>query len=159
MSNKIEKNAPHLSPASVDNVPDYIDPETGEVHAVHIAQMAPRARTRKRLNQDGSERLVSIPLVSSLLRQPSLKDRINAMVRSGELAQKIREAQNSMNDDDDDFEGFDRNYLEENLPTPAEMDNIRRIAGQDLPQGSQEPPQAPSEPPATPVPDTPPDAA
>lgn len=128
---------------------EHVDNETGEILDIHEATLAPISG-QDRLYADGSEKLCPIPLVSPLSRPPSLKDRIAHMVRSGELAQSIRESQAYFDDDDDNYEGFDRNYLDENMPTIDEMRTIYRRNPKEPPQAPEKPPQASDEPPATP---------
>jgi len=125
---------------------EHVDTETGEIDDIHQATLAPLARDPSRLYANGAEKLCPIPLVSPLSRPPSLKDRIKTMIRSGELAQQIREAQNYFDDDEDNYEGFDRNYFDENMPTIGEMNTIRRVNPTEPPQAPEKPPQASDEP-------------
>jgi len=135
-------------------IKEYIDPKTGEIAEIHPAMVAPVARDPNRLYADGSEKLCNVPLVSPLSRQPSLRDRIKNMVRSGELAQAIREAQNLMDDDDENYEGFDRNHLDEVMPTPTEYQTyLRHKPSEEPQQAPEEAPQPQNEPSATTLPD------
>lgn len=135
---------------------EYVDPVTGEILPCHPARSAPRARRCNegvRLSRTGSEILYNTPLVSPLLRPPSLKQRVEAMIRSGELAQQIRMAQNAASADDADFEGYDRNFAEDHVVTRHEaLHATREFEGFDK-KPSQEPPQAPKESSATTLPD------
>lgn len=128
---------------------EVIDPETGEIKKALPQMVAPTA-AMQRLHKNGSEKLDPRPLVSPLLRPPSLKQRVEAMVRSGELAQLIRMEQNMRDDDDNNFEGYDRNFSEE-IPTIHELAHVRNTH-EGPPQAPQTPPQASSGPPATTLP-------
>lgn len=141
--------------AFIPTLEEYTD-EDGEIHVgVHPATAPIAARTRDRLDQNGAEVLCDIPLVSPLDRQPSLKERIASMMRSGELAAEIRRAQNMADDDDDNYDGFDRNFAEDFIPTEHEVSFDTRLnKPKRSPKAATEPPQAPEGPPATTPPPT-----
>lgn len=134
---------------------NWINPETGEVSKAPPQMRAPAADD-VRLDKNGAEFLNSKPLVSPLSRQPSLKDRIERMVQNGQLAQLIRESHNLMNLDDDDFEAYERNFPDEEVPTLSEIRQMRREYvdhyDDNGPKGPLEAPTGPEETPATPPP-------
>lgn len=137
---------------------EIVNGETGEVEIAPSQMRAPTAKSI-RLAANGSEALDPKPLVSPLSRQPSLKDRIEAMTRNGELAELIRASQNMMNMDDDDFEAFERNFPDEEVPTLSEIRQMRRSYEDDLPEDHHTDlptgPTGPEETPATPPTPTP----
>ncbi|AZL82713.1 hypothetical protein [Apis mellifera associated microvirus 37] len=125
-----------------------VNPKTGALKE-YPACMAPIAADAQRLDDRGAEIFTKGQLVNPLHKLPSIKSMVDAAERSGRLMQMHRQAQNLKlaEDDDPDFQGYDRNWLEENFVTEFEFEFMRERLPVSAP--SQPAPDAPKEVPAT----------
>lgn len=132
---------------------DVINPKTGQLKE-YPECMRPITAKSKRLDKDGAEIFHDGLLVNPLHRQPSIKSMVQAAEKSGRLLQMHRAAQNLQlaEDNDPSFQGYNREWLEENFWSEYEFDYL----GDDLPP--EEAPTAPAEPvePSNPPAATPP---
>lgn len=99
--------------------------QNGVIREYPIGMAPVKART-KMLNADGSEIHSGHIIVNPLNRQPALKDMVEQLKRSGELGMRIRAAENLARAEDGDptFEGYSRDWLEENWLSQQEADFI-----------------------------------
>jgi len=125
---------------------DVLNPKTGVLKEYPLC-MKPISARSKRLDSNGGEILCADLIVNPLNRQPSIKSMVDHAERSGQLHALQLQAQNLQlaEDGDPDFEGYDRNWLEENFLTEAEVNFYEHEYP--LPDV----PDAPNPPPATPV--------
>lgn len=126
---------------------EVVSPKTGVVKEYPFA-MRPIAAKRDRLAADGSEILRPDLLVNPLHIQPSIKSMVQAAERSGRLLQLQRMSENLQLAEDDDprFEGYSRDWLEQNFMSVFEADFLLEQLPEAPADGSEAPPPAPHPP-------------
>lgn len=123
---------------------------------------AESVRKKRTLTAEGAEVHSGHVVVNPLNRMPSLKSMVDGMKRSGQLAARIRAAENmrDFEEGDPSFEGYTREWLEENWLSQQEADYITEEYSISEPEGTTEviiplatpPAEAPAEP-TTPPPE------
>lgn len=107
--------------------------------------MRPITASSRRLDKDGTEVHSGHMVVNPLHKMPSVKQMIDQMNRSGELAMRMRAAENLQLAEDGDpaFEGYNRQWLEDNFISEFEADyiysHLQPTEPPEAPQGSPAP--------------------
>lgn len=130
--------------------------EDGVVTEHHIGKRPLTARMARQRRGDLETHSGHI-IVNPLHRQPTIKEQFAVLKRSGELARLQKMADNLQKalEDHPDFEGYDRNELEELFITDSEksfvMDRLARLKARDASDDEEPTPPAddpPQDPPA-----------